>query len=109
MLKQVLIESPILQRLNWNLPFKIICDVLDYIMGEIMGKQVDKKPIVLCYTSKTLFEVQMYYMTIEKELLIVVHALEKIQPYILGRKIIYTDHATLMYLSSKKEANLRMI
>ena len=49
-------------------------------------------------------------MTTEKELLAVIYALEKFRPYILGNKIvIYTDHATLKYLFSKKEAKPRLI
>ena len=45
-----------------------------------------------------------------KELLAVVHALKKFRPYILGSKIIiYTDHAALKYLLSKKEAKPRLI
>ena len=39
-----------------------------------------------------------------------VYALEKFRPYILGSKIIiYTDHAVLKYLFSKKEAKPRLI
>ena len=49
-------------------------------------------------------------MTTEKELLAVVYALEKFQPYILGSKIIiYTNHAALKYLLSNKEAKPRLI
>ena len=52
----------------------------------------------------------MNYMTMEKEFLAVVYALEKFQPYILGRTIIiYTDHAVLKYSLSKKEAKPRLI
>ena len=40
----------------------------------------------------------------------VVYALEKFRPYILGsRIIIYTDHAALKYLLTKKEAKQRLI
>ena len=46
----------------------------------------------------------------EKELLVVVYALEKLRHYILGSKIvIYTNHAALKYLFSKKEAKPRLI
>ena len=39
-----------------------------------------------------------------------VYALEKFRPYILGSKIIiYTNHAALKYLLSKKEAKPRLI
>ena len=49
-------------------------------------------------------------MTTEKELLAVLYALEKFQRYILASKIIiYTDHAALKYLLSKKEAKPRLI
>ena len=60
--------------------------------------------------SKTIAEAQMNYTTTEKELLAVVYALEKFRPYILGSKIvIYTDHAALKYLFSKKESKPRLI
>ncbi|KAJ8763895.1 hypothetical protein K2173_003677 [Erythroxylum novogranatense] len=53
---------------------------------------------------------QCNYSTTEKELLAVVFALEKFRPYLLGTKvIIYTDHAALKYLFTKKEAKPRLI
>ena len=65
---------------------------------------------ISCSYQKTLVEAQINYMTTEKELLAVVYALEKFRPYILGSKIIiYTDHAALKYLISKKEAKPRLI
>ena len=64
----------------------------------------------ICSTSKTLVEAQINNTTTKKELWAVVYALEKFWPYILGRKIIiYTDHAALKYLLSKKEAKPRLI
>ena len=75
-----------------------------------MGQRLDKKPTAICYASKTLIEAQINYTTTEKELLTVVYALEKFWPYILESKIIiYTDHAALKYLLSKKEAKPRLI
>ena len=99
MLKQELIEEAILQSPNWDLPFEIMCDTSDYAMGAVLGQRLDKKPTTICYASK------INYTTTKKELLAVVYALEKFWPYILGSKIIiYTDHAALKYLRSKKEA-----
>ena len=110
MLKQALIEAPILQSPNWDLPFEIMCDALDYMVGAGLGQRLDKKPTTICYASKTLIEAQINYMTTEKELLVVVYALEKFRPYILGSNIIiYADHAALKYLLSKKEAKPRLI
>ena len=105
MLKQPLIEAPILQSPNWDLPFEIICDALDYAVGTVLGQRIDKKLTAICYASKTLIEAQINYTTTEKELLAMVYALKKFRPYTLGSKIIiYTDHAALNYLLSKKEA-----
>ena len=110
MLKQALIEAPILQSPNWDLPFEIMCDALDYAVGAVLGQRLDKKPTVICYASKTLIEALINYTTTEKELLAVVYALEKFWTYILGSKIIiYTNHAALKYLLSKKEAKPRLI
>ena len=110
MLKQALIEAPILQSPNWDLPFEIMCDTSDYAVGGVLGEWLEKKPTAICYASKTLIEDQINYTTTEKELLAVVYALQKFRPYILGRKIIiYTDHIALKYLLSKKEAKPRLI
>ena len=110
MLKLALIEAQILQNPNWDLPFEIMCDASDYALGVVLGQRIDKKPTTIWYESNTLVEAQMNYMKTEKELLVVVYALEKFRPYIFGRKfVIYTDHAALKYLFSKKEAKPRLI
>ena len=104
-LKQSLVEAPILQSPNWDLPIEIMCDASNFTMDAFLGQRIDKKPTTICYASKTLVNAQLNYTTMEKELLAVVFALEKFRPYILGSKIIvYTDHAALKYLLSKKEA-----
>ena len=93
-LKQLLVEAPILQSPNWDLPFEIMCDASDFVMGAILGQRINKKSTGICYARKTLGDAQLSYTTTEKELLAVVFALEKFRPYILGSKIIvYTDMA----------------
>ena len=110
MLKLALIEAPILQSPISDLPFEIMCNASDYAVGAVLGQQIDKKPTAIWYASKTFAKAQMNYTTTEKELLAAVYALEKSRPYILGSKIvIYTDHAALKYLFSKKEAKPRLI
>ena len=77
MLKQALIETPILQSPNWDLPFEIMCDASDYAVGAVLGQRLDKKQTIICYASKTLVEAQINYTTTKKEILTVVYALEK--------------------------------
>ena len=109
-LKRSVVEAPVLQSPNWDLPFEIMCDTSDFAVGAVLGQRIDKKPTAICYASKTLVDAQLNYTTTEKELLVVVFALEKFRSYVLGSKIIvYTDHAALKYLLSKKESKPRVI
>jgi hypothetical protein len=49
-------------------------------------------------------------MPIEKELLAVVFAIDKFRSYIVRAKVIvFTDHAALKYLLTKKDAKPRLI
>ena len=109
-LKHALVESPILQSPNWDLPFEIMSDASDFAVGAVLGQQINKKLTAIYYASKTLAGAQLNYTTTEKELFAIVFSLEKFRPYILGSKIIvYTDHAALKYLLSSKDAKLRLI
>ncbi|CAN6455286.1 unnamed protein product [Victoria cruziana] len=109
-LKEALVSAPILRAPDWNLDFEIMCDASDYAIGAILGQRVDRKPVVIYYASKSLVDAQLNYTTTEKEMLAVVFALEKFRSYILGsRVIIYTDHAALKYLMSKKDSKPRLI
>ena len=53
-LKKALISAPIVQPPDWNLPFEIMCDVIDYAVGAVLGQRVDKKLNVIHYASRTL-------------------------------------------------------
>ena len=37
-LKKALISAPIVQPPDWNLPFEIMCDASDYVVGAILGQ-----------------------------------------------------------------------
>jgi hypothetical protein len=46
----------------------------------------------------------------EKELLAMVFAIEKFRSYLVGTKVsVYTDHAALKYLLTKKDAKPHLI
>ncbi|MBE2321284.1 hypothetical protein DVA67_035535, partial [Solirubrobacter sp. CPCC 204708] len=109
-LRSLLSTAPIMQPPNWSYPFEIMCDASDYAIGAVLGQRVDKFPRVIYYASKTLDDAQMNYTTTEKELLAVVYALDKFRSYLLGSKVIvFSDHAALRYLLSKKETKPRLI
>uniref|UniRef100_A0A2N9H028 RNA-directed DNA polymerase n=1 Tax=Fagus sylvatica TaxID=28930 RepID=A0A2N9H028_FAGSY len=109
-LVQLLTSAPIMQAPDWSLPFEIMCDASDYAVGAVLGQRKDKKPHVIYYASRTLNSAQMNYTTTEKELLAVVFALDKFRSYLMGTSIVvFTDHAALRYLLSKKDAKTRLI
>ena len=65
-LKKALISAPIIQPPDWNLPFEIMCDASDYVVGVVLGQRVDKKLNIIQYASKTLDNAQRNYSTTEK-------------------------------------------
>jgi Ni,Fe-hydrogenase III component G len=76
----------------------------------VLGQRKGRELHVIQYASKTLDEAQVNYTTTEKELLAVVYAYDKFRVYLVGNKsIIFTDHAAIRYLLSKKDAKPRLI
>ncbi|KAK9072138.1 hypothetical protein SSX86_008570 [Deinandra increscens subsp. villosa] len=109
-LKGSLVTAPIIQPPDWNLPFEIMCDASNQAVGAVLGQRKDRVPHVIYYASRTLDHAQRNYSTTEKELLAIVFALEKFRQYLLGTKVIvFSDHAALKYLMSKKDAKPRLI
>jgi hypothetical protein len=87
-----------------------MCDASDFAIGAVLGQKKDKKYYAISYASKTLSGPQLNYTTIEKELLAVIFVIDKFRPYLVEAKvIIYTDHAALKYLLTKKGAKPRLI
>jgi hypothetical protein len=82
-----------------------MCDVNDYAIGAVLGQSKDKNHYAISHASKTLTRPQLNYATIEKELLAVVFAIKKFRSYLVGANVlVYTDHAALKYLLTKKDA-----
>ena len=87
-----------------------MCGASDLVVGAILGQMAEGKPYLVYYASKTLNKAQRKYTTTEKELLAVVYALDKFRAYLLGAEIIiFTNHSTLKYLLTKKNAKARLI
>nr|GEU83915.1 DNA-directed DNA polymerase [Tanacetum cinerariifolium] len=108
--KKKLTEALILVAPDWDLPFEIMCDASDFAVGVVLGQCKTKHFQPIHYASKTMTDAQSHYTTTEKELLAVVYAFEKFQPYlVLLKTIVYTDHSALKYLLVKQDAKPRLL
>nr|GEV09376.1 reverse transcriptase domain-containing protein [Tanacetum cinerariifolium] len=67
-----LTEALILVVLDWNLPFKLMCDASDFAIGAVIGQRKTKHFHPIHYASKIMTESQIHYTTTEKEMLAVV-------------------------------------
>ena len=55
-------------------------------------------------------DAQLNYATTEKELLAIVFAFDKFRPYLIRNKVVvHTDHSTIKYLMTKKDAKPKLI
>ena len=87
-----------------------MCDTSDYIEGAVLGQRKDKIFHVIYYASKTLYETQYNYSTTEKELLAIVFTFDRFRSYLIRTiVIVYTNHAAIKYLISKKDSKSRLI
>ena len=109
-IKSILVIALIMATPDWNKEFEIMCDANDSAIGAVLGQRIVKIFRAIYYVSKTFNVGQENYSTIENEMLAMVFALEKIRPYILGSHvIIHTNHASIKYLMTKKDAKPRLI
>nr|GEV06362.1 reverse transcriptase domain-containing protein [Tanacetum cinerariifolium] len=109
-LNNKLTEAPILVVPDWNLPFKLMCDASDFVIGVVLGQRKTKHFQPIHYSSKTMTEAQIHYTTTEKEMLAVVYSFEKFWPYlVLSKSIVYTNHSDLKYLVSKQDTKPSLI
>ncbi|GJV29462.1 ribonuclease H-like domain-containing protein, partial [Tanacetum coccineum] len=98
-LKKKLTEAPILITPDWDQPFELMCDAIDYAIGAVLGQRIEKHFRPIHYASKTMTKAESNYTTTEKEMLAVVYAFEKFRSYlIMNKSIVYMDHSALKFL-----------
>ena len=110
LLKKKLTSAPIVVTPDWNLPFELMCDASYFANGAVLGQRKEKVFYAIYYANRTLNDAQLNYATTEKELLVVVFAIDKFRPYLIGNKVIvFTDNSAIKYLMTKKDAKPRLI
>ncbi|RDY09140.1 hypothetical protein CR513_06538, partial [Mucuna pruriens] len=85
-----------------------MCDASNSALGAVLGQsaRVGQPVHTIAYASRTMDSAQQNYTTTEKELLVIVFALDNFRSYLLGSKIIVF---ALRYLLKKPDAKPRLI
>nr|GEV66308.1 hypothetical protein [Tanacetum cinerariifolium] len=109
MLKRKLTEASILIAPDWGMPFELMCDASDFVVGAVLGQRQDKHFRPIHYANKTMTEAESNYTTTKKEMLAMVYAFEKFRSYLIMNNIVYTDHSALKYLFAKKDSKARLL
>jgi hypothetical protein len=108
-LKQKLSTTPVLRGPNWSLPFHICTNASDTSLGGVLRQRENQMPYVIYFISKNLSPVEVNYTITEKELLVVVHAINKFRQYITRyQAFVHTDHSTIKFLMNKPVTNPRV-
>ncbi|GJY25639.1 reverse transcriptase domain-containing protein [Tanacetum coccineum] len=109
-LKEKLTCTPVIMSPNWNLPFELMCDVIDFAIRAVLGQKDEKHFHPIYFASKTLNTAWQNYIVIEKDLMDVVFAFDKFRPYLmLSKTNVYTDHSALRHLFKKQDAKPRLM
>eukprot|EP00253_Pinus_taeda_P008492 PITA_08492 len=108
-LKDKLSVAPILRGPNWSLPFHISTDASDTAIGTSLGQKENLLHYAIYFISKNLTPAEANYTVTEKEMLAVIHAVNKFRHYITGYQVyIHTDHSAIKYLMNKPITNGRI-
>eukprot|EP00253_Pinus_taeda_P027379 PITA_27379 len=79
-------------------------------MGASLGQEEEKLPYAIYFISENLSKVELNYIVTEKELLAVVHSLNKFRHYITCyQTFVHIDHVAIKYLMNKPDVNARII
>ncbi|GJR39207.1 reverse transcriptase domain-containing protein [Tanacetum coccineum] len=109
-LKEKLTCALVIVSLNWNLPFKLMCDASDFTVEAILGQKDGKIFHPIYFARKTLNPAQQKYTVTKKELMAVVFAFDKFISYlILSKTIVHIDHSALRDLFKKQDVKPRLI
>lgn len=69
-----------------------------------------KNPHAIYFISKNLYKIELNYTFIQKELLVVVHSLNKFRNYIIGYQVfVHNDHVSIKYIMNTIDVNSRII
>ena len=112
MLKEDLVSPKVLCFPDWELPFEIHTDASrnpGALGAVLLQRDKDKSERVLGFYSRLLHGAEHNYSVTELECLAVRWAVQKLRPYLYGRRFtVVTDHVALKWMFSLKDPNPRL-
>jgi hypothetical protein len=114
LLRQHLIEAPVIAYPRFDQPFILQLDASDVGLSAILvQKLIDDDNVtrehVIGYASRTLSSSERNYTATERECLAIVYGCNYYRPYIEGTRFTaVTDHKALKWLHSTKDLNTRL-
>ncbi|CAM4693719.1 unnamed protein product [Lepidochelys olivacea] len=96
-LKATLLSDPVLRAPDFDKPFLVTTDASERGVGAVlMQEEPDQEFHPVVFLSKKLSERESNWSVSEKECYAIVYALEKLRPYVWGRRFhLQTDHVAL--------------
>ncbi|CAM5100944.1 unnamed protein product [Eretmochelys imbricata] len=104
-------SDPVLRAPDFDKLFLVTTDASERGVGAVlMQKGPDQEFHPVVFLSKKLSERESNWSVGEKECYAIVYALEKLRPYVWGRRFhLQTDHAPLKWLHTVKENNKKLL
>ncbi|CAM5101757.1 unnamed protein product [Eretmochelys imbricata] len=104
-------SDPVLRAPDFDKPFLVTTDASERgVVGVLMQKGPDQEFHPVVFLSKKLSERESNWPVSEKECYAIVYALEKLRPYVWGRRFhLQTDHAALRWLHTATGNNKKLI
>lgn len=108
--KQLFLETVMLKHPDVNKQYYVQTDASNYAVGGQLYQYDEKGNIaVIAFTSRTLKKAELNYHTTEKELIGIIHCLQKFRMYLMGHRFtIITDNKALTFLQKCYLGNARI-
>lgn len=108
--KQLFVEAVVLKYPDHGKQYYLQTDASNYALGGQLYQYDNENNIaVIAFTSRTFKGAELNYHTTEKELLSILHCLNKFRIYLMGRKFtIITDNKALTFLNKCYLSSSRM-
>ena len=111
LIKQKLIQAPVLQAPDLKQPYHVEVDASDVGVGTVLLQEDDDKQwYPLAYESRKLSSAERNYLTQERKLLAIVYALHTRHCFLEGTQYeVCSDHHSLKYLHSQSKYTPRLV